>query len=411
MLKTCVADKRGFPYEKNLKNMLRARSKSLEFMDRIKDSFKVVKRKVSDVSPYKRLSIDNATVTLPNLRSIEVVQTIYGAQQPRDRESQGLRVDNFTVITAQAFRDEVGVDVLVTGVEKVGSSLSPVGFYKSMVFTNYMGCVARAHGTTYAICFLNVAEFKKTRSHPDKWEPGCGGPVTEQGWGIEGGSVGPGNTNLTILIVHGTFLNQLVSVGEEQNAMYKGVRVLALTSALAKLEVGEGTLHTISINNILYTQEMNEFMTTKGDVSWSTLTSFLDKVTSMVTDPTIVSKTQFRILPVRTGQAVRPTILPVAIIGAIFMLLSEAVVLVFFLVHGKCNILDSEQSDEIKKEVRRFKIGDDADFVLRLAAEARTTAGTSFRASDAGAGVELIHGTNGNVRMGLIFDQSSSLET
>ncbi len=282
-----------------------------------------------------------------------------------------------------------------------------MGIKKSMVFTNYMGCVAKYHGMTYALCFVNVAEFKRTKTHPAKWEAHCGGNVTDKGWGFEAGSIGPGNTNLTILVAHGTFLNRVLNGREDANRKYKGVRVLALTSALAKLQVEKGTLHTIAINNILYTQEMDDLMKTDWSVSWSTLTTFLDKFSSMVTDPTVVSKSKFTVAPVRVGEDIRPTILVSALIGAICLLLSEAAVFIFFLCNRISNSRNSEQSNVMRKELRKFKIGDDINFIMQLVAEERLRTGSSIRPSATGAGVELLRDMYGDIGMGLAVNESS----
>ncbi len=228
--------------------------------------------------------------------------------------------------------------------------------------------------------------------------------------GIEAGSIGPGNTNLTILVAHGTFLNIVASAKEDANSKYKGVRVLALTSTLAKLQVEKGTLHTISINNILYTQEMDDLMKTDGVVSWSTLTTFLDKFTSMVTDPTVVSKSQFTVAPVKIGEDVRPTILPSASIGAICSLLSYAAVLIFFLCIKISNSRNSEQNNLMRKELRKFKVGDDIKFIMQLVAEERLRTGRSLRPSAAGAGVELLRDMYGDIRMGLVVDEELDSE-
>ncbi len=139
VLKTCVADKLGLPYEANLKNMLRSRIWSIEGVAAKKDSFMVGKREINDFATYRRLLANDQSVYLQGRRPIHVTQTTYACERRRHRESQSWGMANFSLITAQAFQDELGVDVLITSIEKVGPTKSPLGFKKSMVFTSYMG--------------------------------------------------------------------------------------------------------------------------------------------------------------------------------------------------------------------------------------------------------------------------------
>ncbi len=55
-----------------------------------------------------------------------------------------------------------------------------------------------------------------------------------------------------------------------------------------------------------------------------------------------------------------------------------------------------------KKEGRKFKIGDDIEFIMRLVVDEKLKTGMSLRPSDVAAEVELIHNIHGSIRMGLV---------